>query len=696
MTTKLPEEVLTLDFETTMKSKVGKNKASPFCEDNTAVTLAYKVPHEPVASGTQRVDLSGQLMRGRPLVGHNIKFDLHWLRKCAGSTEYLRWLKDGGTVLDTQVIEYLLSGQVYKYPKLDDLALKYTGEAKMDEVKALWDQGLDTDEINRDLVLEYNRKDVELTERVYQQQCKEVPDKLAELIPTQMDALLALQEMEWNGLHVDISKCAELQLSCQDKFDKCEEALIKIVRLAIDYDIRTEAQRDRIDKDLKIGSDKLWSALFFGTSYTMKLPQRMYTDAGETICYKSGANKGNPKYKLQEENLFVKQRSLGPRCRSIQDTYGSHRNQKGYWSVDEAVLKVISEDQTSVRHTQFAEIAKILLMYRGLAKELKTYYNGLMNLVHTDSCIHHNLNQVSTSTGRLSSTEPNGQNLPSHADSQVKDIFNSRWGDDGWIVEVDYKQLEVIMLAHLSNSSRLIQDIKEGKDLHFETGKSVMGWTTPADMTEDDRRKVKQVNFSLIYGATATGIAKTTGMDKQFVQKLIDSFYDRYPRVKTWQTENINKVNQLAKQGPVIGNTKNGYPSKRGILTTETGRRLAFDQTDAWRTGDVNVSPTKVKNYPVQAGATGDIVPLMLGKLLRSLLKHDIIGTCKMINTVHDSIIFDIHKDTLDKAIPIIQSVLESAPQAYKDTFGINFNLPLKVDVTYGKTWKQAKTPYTV
>jgi DNA polymerase I-like protein with 3'-5' exonuclease and polymerase domains len=671
---------IAFDVEVTMRSTVGKNKASAFCPYNELVSCATESEsmYRPNTYYAKQV-----LNQHYKLVGQNFKFDLHWIRRKAGDEKYLKWVENGGRVYDTQLAEYLLTGQATKYARLDGLAKKYLGEEKQqDKVKEYWDNGFDTDQIPKDILLKYNHSDSDLTMRIAQKQGKLIREQgLEPLLRSQNLALLALQEMEWNGLHVDLKRLQELTEATRRKYDAAELALEKIVWHTFNLDQLPQESQDRIRKDLKIGSDKLWSAIFFGSEYNVKLP----TPTGEV--YKSGQKKGQAKTKLEPHDIG-KVRTWQPLSALAQ---GAALNQKGYYSVDEQVLKnCMSKSSTEY----YSKIADLLLQYRGIAKELGTYYEGLAKLIHTDGKIHHNLNQCATSTGRLSSTEPNGQNLPSTAESQVKDIFSSRWGEDGIIVEADYSQLEVIALAHLSGDPQLTQDILSGADLHYETGKGVMGWTDPSEMTVDDRRKVKTVNFALIYGATARGIAKTSGMTVEFVQKLIDSFYNRYPHVKVWQDQNHARVTKSAKRGDVVGTTEKGYPKHRGYLVNETGRKLAFDEVDGFKQGQLNISPTKVKNYPVQSLATGDIVPLVLGKLFTSLIEHDIITHVKMINTVHDSIIFDIHKEKATDALRLIHDVMSSAPRLYNNTFNTNFTLPLKVEIEYGKTWKQAKQKY--
>ena len=273
--------------------------------------------------------------------------------------------------------------------------------------------------------------------------------------------------------------------------------------------------------------------------------------------------------------------------------------------------------------------------------------------------------------------------------SQIRDCFISRY-NNGVIMEADFSQLEVIYLAHICSDQQLIDDLNSGMDLHIVAAAELFG-IPESDVTEAQRKVAKAFRFMLQYGAGARHMAEETGHSKKVAQAFIDNYYARYPKVREWQDANIEfceknkKVNASKK-------TSRGYPVSEATILSETGRRYVFSTSDSpqWmadRGVYTSFLPTKIKNYPVQGGATGDIVPMMIGKVHRWLYDQGAIDNVKMIATVHDSIVLDVPTECINWVGEGIKKVMESAPEVYEQTFGIPFNLALKVEVKYGRSW---------
>ena len=320
-----------------------------------------------------------------------------------------------------------------------------------------------------------------------------------------------------------------------------------------------------------------------------------------------------------------------------------------------------------------------MLDYRTKNKLLGTYITPFLATGKVQGCIYPKLNTTVTNTGRLSSSNPNGQNCPPLARELVVPAQpNSE------IVEIDFSQLEMIGAAALSGDYRMIEDIKGGMDLHYETGRSVMGWQSPSDMKKEDRKLVKNVNFGVLYGGKATGLSKQTGVDKAIVEKLINSFYNRYPRVAAWQKETLDYVRD----------NKEAYDVKDGEQRYSTlyelpnsGRRFRFVEAKAptWlrqKSGrGYSFSPQHTANYPIQGFAGGDIVMYALYWLwvvMRSYPYYQ--DNVKFRMTVHDSIMLETKEDVK------IETIVN---QMCADT-ATHFNLPvaLHADVERGKYWQ--------
>ena len=345
----------------------------------------------------------------------------------------------------------------------------------------------------------------------------------------------------------------------------------------------------------------------------------------------------------------------------------------GQVSVDDTVLNDM------LHHTFDAKVVtliKSLLKYRELSKQLSTYVQGLSKHI-IGEFIHGKLNHTSTVTGRLSSTSPNLQNI---SNNPIKQIFTSRY-TDGLIVEVDFNQLEVVALAHITGDFRLIADISGGKDIHSELYKDMFGRMP----TKEERKPFKSRTFQLIYGAGAKAISKAAGCSIDEAKKFVDVFYTRYPQVAFWHKDFAAQVERYSKYE--IGEDGLREKVKTYIHKTETGRRFTFKEyhnDSSWSTRSFNFSPTELKNYPVQGLATGDIVPMMLGIIFRKLIGREDV---KMVNTIHDSLMFDVKGSSAAEFILEVTDLLKHTHKYFEEIFKKPLALKLNAGASYGVNW---------
>jgi DNA polymerase I-like protein with 3'-5' exonuclease and polymerase domains len=278
--------------------------------------------------------------------------------------------------------------------------------------------------------------------------------------------------------------------------------------------------------------------------------------------------------------------------------------------------------------------------------------------------------------------------------SDIRRFFQSRWGKDGFIIEADFSQLEVVYLAHITKDPALIADIIAGVDTHTVRAAELFS-IKESDVTPQQRRIAKSFAFALQYGSGPTTMAKNTGTSVELAKKFISNYYSRYSKVKEWQESMLKRVETNAVG--VLEKSPLGYPIKRSKIQSETGRIYSFKEGDApeWmreRGKYTGFKPTEIKNYPIQGGATGDIVPMVLGAIHRWLVNNSYTGKAKLIATVHDSIVLDIHKDMLYTICSGLRKIMEGAPQLYRESFGVSFDLPLKIEIKYGPNWADMKT----
>lgn len=287
--------------------------------------------------------------------------------------------------------------------------------------------------------------------------------------------------------------------------------------------------------------------------------------------------------------------------------------------------------------------------------------------------------------------------------ASILDCVVSRWGDNGVVMEADFSQLEIVGVAWLSQDAALINDIQEGRDLHCVSASFLSGESYDliydAVQNEDKywttmRKAAKGPSFQLQYGAGVKSIAESCGLTEQQAKQFVEGYYSRYPGIKEWQEGNIQHVQDTAKYR---GHRVRGRAVRTASIISATGREYVFHENESpefMKDKGVMFSfnPPNIKNYPSQGFATGDLVPLALGELVKELKQDSVLkDTALLINTVHDSVILDVHVDVVEQAGTKVQQVLQRTPDYLKQYFGLYFDLPLNADVKYGGTWSEAK-----
>lgn len=394
-----------VDLETDILNKrIGNNKASSFFPDNGIVmgyVRLYKEEAEvaenycflPYVDQKEAAEYVNILFKNADIiVGHNIKFDLLYLRKFYNEL-YEDWVRRGGTVWDTQIVEYLLSGQSHTYPSLDQCAEKYGGTLKDDKIKEYWKNGINTTEIPTSELFDYLGEDINNTELVFQKQWVEVEKAgMLSLVMTQMSALLALTEMEYNGLYFDVDaasiKCADLV----KELNRLQRALIDQMKDYLPW--------EKMSVDITPSSPQQLSVVLYGGEVKIKNEVEVVGPDGLPLVFKSGKNKDRVKTKKVESKVSVGGMGIVPKGKA---------GRSGYYPTDDDALQEIAEKYK--HNIDVAGFIHQLLNHRTLAKDVKTYYIGYSNLLFPDGFIHPNFNQCSTATGRLSSSNPNAQNL---------------------------------------------------------------------------------------------------------------------------------------------------------------------------------------------------------------------------------------------------------------------------------------------
>ncbi len=306
-------------------------------------------------------------------------------------------------------------------------------------------------------------------------------------------------------------------------------------------------------------------------------------------------------------------------------------------------------------------IVDLILEYRQLQKLKSTYVDSLPTLVSTiTNRIHTSYNQAVAATGRLSSNNPNLQNIPIRTEKgrEVRKAFIARDADHV-ILSADYSQVELRIIAALSEEKNMIQAFSDGLDIHTATAAKV--FNVPLDQVDREMRsKAKAVNFGIIYGQSAFGLSEQLGIKRGEAKEIIDSYFAQYPRIKAYMDENVN----LARE--------------KGYVETLMGRRRYLADINSRNAVVRGFAERNAINAPIQ-GSAADIIKKAMIDLQAELLKHNF--KSKMLLQVHDELVFDAHKDEIEIIRPIIIEKMQNAVQ---------LSVPLVVETGTGANWLEA------
>lgn len=603
------------------------------------------------------------------LIGHNIKFD-------AGHVPAI----NDHTIWDTMIAEYILTAQVSKFASLESLRAKYmrASTPKRDLIGSNLAKGIPPQDIPMGELMPYLYHDLSITAGVFKCQWELATPEQRALIMVQSTASLAYGEIEKNGLHLDVPYTIEARDFHAKQMQECREVFANLYASQCP-DPDAQGGLLRLES---MFTPKILSTVFF------RSPPFVSGQVDLTPEEKIGLSKSR-KYKQIQIDAPSHIPALDP------SAYGAapYKGNPDIYTLTDDILAKIETGGPSFH----AMMAGVVRKYRENQKIHGTYLDAWLTEIekYGDRRLHPKVHSTSTDTGRTSSAGPNVQNIPDEGRACVSSRF-----PEGYLLEADFKQLEVMGLAEVSGCTALINALRAGTDIHYESGKSVFGWTSPADMDKEARRVVKTINFGLIYGGSAPTLAAQAGIEVEIAKALIRSFYTRFPGVKLWQDHMIKRVTER----PDSIETREG---QHGTVTyhtvkTATGRSYSFplEPPPAWMPPHIakargnSASPTKVKNYPVQGFATGDIVPLAVMLYWKELRKRCLYHTCKLVNVVHDSMLVDCENALwAGQAESALRFVVDTQlPAAIKSLWDIELSVPLAVDVSIIKTWKSRST----
>lgn len=303
-----------------------------------------------------------------------------------------------------------------------------------------------------------------------------------------------------------------------------------------------------------------------------------------------------------------------------------------------------------------------ILEYRQIAKLQSTYIVGLQDYILEDGKIHTRYIQDLTQTGRLSSADPNLQNIPIRLEAGrlIRKAFVPS-GEDEVLLSSDYSQIELRVLAHISGDEHLIQAFNEGADIHTSTAMRVFGIDKAEDVTANDRRNAKAVNFGIVYGISDFGLANNLGIPRKVAKGYIETYFERYPGIKDYMERVVREARD------------------KGYVETLFHRRRELPDINSRNFNIRNFAERTAINSPIQ-GSAADILKIAMINLDKALEAGNY--KAKMLLQVHDEIVLEVPKDELADIKRLVTETMESA---------IQLSVPLIADESDGKTWYEAK-----
>ena len=796
-----------IDIETTTVTTY-KRKANPFDPANWVVLAGYQKRGDPLptavrlanpahslewADGIQRHGWFYHVMNMpglKFLVGANIKFDLlHILKDPVALQLWMRYVANGGNVWDIQLAEYLLDGQIQSSHmlSLDDMALRYGCDTKVDEVKLLWEAGVPTEDIDPDLLKRYligedlkdpitkeptglrREGDIGNTRDIFLKQIEKAKlQGQSRSILLNMGALLATIEMERNGMFVNEALGAQLAEELAVKLQAGKAELQKYLPPNLPFQFNWtnryhlspllfggKVKYECREYDLKDGTTT-WDMplpdtggsvhplpheyayaqkdethyIFADGSGTISVDEYKAQHADSTLShvlrdehlerFKGGKNAGEFKTKKVKVDDYTKPK--GRMADRFFEFTGYTAPLEEWASSTPGLYSVAAEVIEALGNRKDVPFLVALSSVVGMTKDLTTYFvstdeetgesKGMLTLVQPDHIIHHQLNHTSTVTGRFSSSNPNLQNIPKGNKSEVKRVFESRFGEDGRICQSDFSSLEVYVQAILTHCKLLIEDLKSGIDLHcmrlalkehmdYDEVKALCkGFTDKSgvyheavDEWDYKRTGAKVFSFQRAYGAGAAKIAVSTGMPIEEVEALTLAEKQRWPEIDKYFEQRADEIKAARRPTSVTV----PHPCNQAIMVqigvsrvrTPDGKRYTYRETPSpsylLKRGILaSFSPTEIKNYEVQ-GTGGEWMKAALWLKVRAwYARENFAGLSLLVNTVHDASYKDSHKAVYVEAAALMAACMEAASDFMEWWFNWTLPLPVPTDTVWG------------
>ena len=675
---------LTLDVENTVTKRDGKKHLDPFEPENTLVMVGMlddlgnetivtfdHAEHPPTDRGAQIVQ---DLLDCAPLlIMHNASHDLLWLWE-SGFTY-------NGPIFDTMLGEYVLQRGRKEPLSLEACAERYELDTKKQDTMKEWlKAGRQVRDMPHEELESYCIDDIKATQQLYLRLITKYEEcsTLAGTIRLTNQLAVHLARIYQRGFAVDMSVLEEVRQEFTQERDTLIASLDAQVRTLMGdtpINLNSPEQLSWVIYSRKPKNKKHWADLF--DDYMNDQDYKYQVRNSSDVLYKQKAKqcntcKGNGYIqKVRKDGTPYARTNRCSDCDAVGFLFLDTTDKAGLkftapnskwvsahgFSTSKDNLVYLESVARSKGNTEAEQFLSNVRRLSAVETYLSSFVEGISTHVKQDGKLHVKLLQHRTGTGRLSGANPNMQNMPRGGTFPVKRVFKSRW-EGGHIMEADFAQLEFRVAAFLSQDRTAIDEVTTGFDVHAYTAKVI------SDAGQHmSRQEAKAHTFAPLYGASGFG---RTQAEAEYYQQ----FTKKYNGIAQWHTK-------LASEA-----------LNTGKITTPSGREFAFPDVQRRRNGSVTYF-TQIKNYPVQSFATADIVPISL-IYIDKMLEINKLNSC-IVNTVHDSIVIDVHPNEKDKVLRIISRTNEVLTSLVNKRWNLDFNVPLLLEAKIGPNWLDTK-----
>ncbi len=618
------------------------------------------------------------LSNAKYVVAHNAKFDVAWLREIG--------IDCNVKIIDTMINEYVLNKGVRDKLSLEALSHKYDSVRKQDVLKDMLNKGLNYSDLPKNLQISYLRDDILATADIFQKQERLFRENenysLLPIRDLMCEFCSVLTDIERSGMAIDLDVLDQVDTDYQREQEELTRYLQTETRKLMgdkDVNLSSPEQLSSVVYSCNLKDKKLWKEVMdIGVDDNGKPKRRPYmTQEGfmsaakecfkkayKTRVIKCGSCYGKGTYyKKKKDGSNFKKPSKCEYCEGLGVLYlevdevaglgikpRSELASAGGFKTDKITL---TEHLRTTTDPDVKKFLESLIRLSAIDTYRASFIEGIKKGIKSDGLLHANFNQCITSTGRLSSSNPNLQKMPKGRLFPVRKAFVSRF-EGGTLVEIDYSQLEFRVAGYLANDDGILTDVEAGTDVHSYTA-SVIGCT---------RQEAKAHTFKPLYGGVS-------GTDDQ--QRYYRAFKEKYRGVTEWH-KSLQKDAVTKKE-----------------ITLPSGRQYAFPDA-RWTEWGTATNRTAICNYPVQGFATADLLPMALVKL-----HHDMRDMRSVIcNTVHDSIVIDVYPGEEDQCVQVRSKAMLCLPQETKRRYNKEYNMPVGIELKMGKNWLDLEAVFEV